>query len=302
MEDRREFNDILIDEKAQDQNRNKKIILLVVAAVLLFAILVIAVIASLNEDKVQKGLEQTTATEGGLQRDPLAFADKPASAPIQENPDGFEPIKPQSTADEDDRFGQIVQEIQKRQLERNPALAQNTESAQTQQVLPTPAPVQPQPAQPVVTPKPAPTTQPMAQAPATPKPAPQTTQRQAQATPETKPAPTPAPRPVAQPVRPGQNTAQNAPGIAQTFPSQTIDKSKNGQTAQKGHYIQVGSFSNTPNKEFLGKLENYSYRIYNVQNATKYLVGPYNSRTDANNDILKVKTDMGEQVFYYEVK
>lgn len=286
MEDRREFNDILIDEKAQDQNRSKKIILLVVAAVLLFAILVIAVIASLNEDKVQKGLEQTTATEGGLQRDPLAFADKPASAPIQENPDGFEPIKPQSTADEDDRFGQIVQEIQKRQLERNPALAQNTESAQTQQVLPTPAPVQPQPAQPVVTPKPAP----------------QTTQRQAQATPETKPAPTPAPRPVAQPARPGQNTAQNTPRIAQTFPSKTIDKSKNGQTAQKGHYIQVGSFSNTPNKEFLGKLENYSYRIYNVQNATKYLVGPYNSRTDANNDILKVKTDMGEQVFYYEVK
>ena len=286
MEDRREFNDILIDEKAQDQNRNKKIILLVIAAVLLFAILVIAVIASLNEDKVQKGLEQTTATEGGLQRDPLAFTDKPASAPIQENPDGFEPIKPQSTADEDDRFGQIVQEIQKRQLERNPALAQNTESAQTQQVLPTPAPVQPQPAQPV----------------ATPKPAPQTTQRQAQATPETKPAPTPAPRPVAQPARTGQNTAQNTPRIAQTFPSKTIDKSKNGQTAQKGHYIQVGSFSNTPNKEFLGKLENYSYRIYNVQNATKYLVGPYNSRTDANNDILKVKTDMGEQVFYYEVK
>ncbi|RDU54227.1 hypothetical protein CQA49_05415 [Helicobacter sp. MIT 00-7814] len=304
MEDRREFNDILIDERAQYQNRSKKIILLVVAAVLLFAILVIAVIASLNEDKVQKGLEQSTATEGGLQKDPLAFADKPASTPAQENSDEFEPIKPQSTTDEDDRFGQIVQQIQKRQTEQNPALAQNTEPAQTQQVLPTPAPVQPQPAQPqqtqpVVTPKPAPTTQPAKQPAPAPKPAAQTqtTQpRPAQAT------PAPAPKPAAQPARPGQDATQNVPGIAQTFPSQTIDKSKNGQNAQRGHYIQVGSFSNTPNKEFLGKLENYSYRVYNVQNATKYLIGPYNSRTDANHDMLKIKTDMGDQVFYYEVK
>ncbi|MGI0405956.1 SPOR domain-containing protein [Helicobacter himalayensis] len=286
MEDRREFNDILIDERAQDQNRSKKIILLVVAAVLLFAILVIAVIASLNEDKVQKGLEQSTAAQGGLQKDPVAFADKPVSTPTQENPDEFEPIKPQSTTDEDDRFGQIVQQIQRRQSEQNPTLAQNTEPTQTPQVLPTPAPVQPEPTQ-APAPKPTPQTQ--------------TTQlRQTQATPAPKPVVTS--KPVAQPARPGQDTAQNMPGIAQTFPSQTIDKSKNGQNAQKGHYIQVGSFSNTPNKEFLSKLENYSYRVYNMQNATKYLIGPYNSRTDANRDMLKVKTDMGEQVFYYEVK
>lgn len=286
MEDRREFNDILIDERAQDQNRSKKIILLVVAAVLLFAILVIAVIASLNEDKVQKGLEQSTATQGGLQKELVAFADKPASTPTQENPDEFEPIKPQSTTDEDDRFGQIVQQIQRRQSEQNPALAQNTEPTQTPQVLPTPAPVQPEPTQ-VSAPKPTPQTQ--------------TTQpRQAQVAPAPKPVATS--KPATQPARPGQDTAQNVPGIAQTFPSQTIDKSKNGQNAQKGHYIQVGSFSNTPNKEFLSKLENYSYRVYNMQNATKYLIGPYSSRTDANRDMLKVKTDMGEQVFYYEVK
>ena len=91
--------------------------------------------------------------------------------------------------------------------------------------------------------------------------------------------------------------------VSQQKPSATgSDRSKNGQSATKGHYIQVGSFGNTPNKEFLGKINNYSYRTYKTKNSTKYLIGPYNSRTDANRDMLKVKTDMGDEVFYYEVK
>ena len=36
MEDKREFNDILIDDRAQYQNRSKKIMLLVVAAAALY--------------------------------------------------------------------------------------------------------------------------------------------------------------------------------------------------------------------------------------------------------------------------
>ena len=118
----------------------------------------------------------------------------------------------------------------------------------------------------------------------------------------TKPTQPTQPTQVVQSTQPTSAPNPQTESQPRTQPTQSVDKSKNGQVAQKGHYIQVGSFENTPNKDFLNKINNYSYRVYGAQSGTKYLIGPYDSRTDANRDMLKVKTDMGDQVFYYEVK
>ncbi len=68
-----------------------------------------------------------------------------------------------------------------------------------------------------------------------------------------------------------------------------MDTSKNGQVAEKGFYVQVG----------------YSYRVYagtsNGQPTTKYLIGPYHSRTDAGRDLPKFTTLVSDPV-HFEVK
>ncbi|WP_394908352.1 SPOR domain-containing protein [uncultured Helicobacter sp.] len=319
MEDKREFNDILIDDRAQYQNRSKKIMLLVVAAAVLLIILLVSAIAMSGTD--EKSQSQQVAQENGLQPQGQT-SENATEVPNVE----FEPVQTADAA-ANDRFEQIVKQIQDRHTPQN---TQNTEVKP--ESTPTPAPIletasqnttstpvvaQPtQPTQPQATSKPTPVaqltqpTQPrQTQAPkpeSTPTPTTPQPQRP-QATP--KPTQTSQPTPVAQPTQPTQperqpQIAQNTQPVPTTQPrgQSSIDKSKNGQVAQKGHYIQVGSFENTPNKEFLNKLNNYSYRVYGAQNSTKYLIGPYDSRTDANRDMLKVKTDMGDQVFYYEVK
>lgn len=319
MEDKREFNDILIDDRAQYQDRSKKIMLLVVAAAVLLIILLVSAIAmSGTEDKPQA---QQVAQENGLQPQPQP------NATNTENVE-FEPVQTANTAD-NDRFAQIVKRIQDQNaqsLESKDAIAQspqtpileaasqsNTAAQNTAPSTPVIAqPTQPQPvSKPTPAAKPTQPTKPTQAPKSESTPAPVTSPTQP--TPQTKPTQAPQPtiqnaQPTTQPTQPTQAVAQTQstpkPTADGPRPQSTppMDKSKNGQVAQKGHYIQVGSFENTPNKEFLNKLNNYSYRVYGAQSGTKYLIGPYDSRTDANRDMLKVKTDMGDQVFYYEVK
>lgn len=272
MEEKTEFNDILIDSKEHDQNRNKKMIFLLAAAGLLFVILVIAIIAGLaNGESEQEKTEKNVALQGSL---------KPQTeeASLQDVGNRFEPVKTQDSL-ENDRFEEIVRQIQERANTQNSGAPSSTSNTKPQ-ILPTPE-LQDQSHKT------------------------QLPQRESSQTP---------PQKTTQDTKPSQNTQQPQASksantqaaqksVSQQKPSATgSDRSKNGQSATKGHYIQVGSFGNTPNKEFLGKINNYSYRTYKTKNSTKYLIGPYNSRTDANRDMLKVKTDMGDEVFYYEVK
>lgn len=315
MEDKREFNDILIDDRAQYQDRSKKIMLLVVAAAVLLIILLVSAIAmSGTEDKPQV---QQIAQENGLQPQAQPNTTNSGADNVE-----FEPVQTTNTAD-NDRFAEIIKRIQDQNAQSTETKETNTESTRTpiletasqsttttQNIPSTPVVAQPQqpapsstpatrptqPAKPTQATRPQATPAPVVSAPATqPKPQPKPTQASQPVTQSTQPTqvatqstqPAPAPKPESQP---------------RTQPTQSVDKSKNGQVAQKGHYIQVGSFENTPNKDFLNKINNYSYRVYGAQSGTKYLIGPYDSRTDANRDMLKVKTDMGDQVFYYEVK
>lgn len=309
MEDKREFNDILIDDRAQYQNRSKKIMLLVVAVAVLLIILLISAIAMSGAD--DKPQTQQVAQENGLQpQDQAEVATQTSTQNVE-----FEPVQTADAA-ANDRFEQIVKQIQDRQ--NAPQTTQNTESKpaptqapilETASQASTPVVAQ-APAQPQAATKPTPAAQPTPSTQPTqaPKPAPEVSSTQPQQKPQAtaKPAQPTKPTPVAQPTQvaqaPAQPQATTPQPRPQPTPSANVDKSKNGQVAQKGHYIQVGSFENTPNKDFLNKINNYSYRVYGAQNTTKYLIGPYDSRTDANRDMLKVKTDMGDQVFYFEVK
>lgn len=303
MEDKREFNDILIDDRAQYQDRSKKIMLLVVAAAVLLIILLVSAIAmSGTEDKPQV---QQIAQENGLQPQAQPNTTNSGADNVE-----FEPVQTTNTAD-NDRFAEIIKRIQDQNAQSTETKETNTESTRTpiletasqsttttQNIPSTPVVAQPQqptissipatkptqPAKPIQASKPQSTSAPVVSAPAT--------------QPRSQPKSAQASQSVTKPTQPTQPTQV----VQSTQPTQSVDKSKNGQVAQKGHYIQVGSFENTPNKDFLNKINNYSYRVYGAQSGTKYLIGPYDSRTDANRDMLKVKTDMGDQVFYYEVK
>ena len=116
-----------------------------------------------------------------------------------------------------------------------------------------------------------------------------------------------------EPTKPAQNAAPAKPAPTQNQPQAQknvatvtrMDTSKNGQVAEKGFYVQVGSFANKPSADFLKKISNYSYRVYagtsNGQPTTKYLIGPYHSRTDAGRDLPKFTTLVSDPV-HFEVK
>ena len=111
MEDKREFNDILIDDRAQYQDRSKKIMLLVVAAAVLLIILLVSAIAmSGTEDKPQV---QQIAQENGLQPQAQPNTTNSGADNVE-----FEPVQTTNTAD-NDRFAEIIKRIQENSYLRN---------------------------------------------------------------------------------------------------------------------------------------------------------------------------------------
>ena len=84
-------------------------------------------------------------------------------------------------------------------------------------------------------------------------------------------------------------------------PRRTMNRLNNGDIAENGYYLQVGAFSKTPNREFLDNINNYSYRtqeiMINSNVITRYLVGPYKSRDEAQRDFDRVARDIGTPVY-----
>lgn len=79
-----------------------------------------------------------------------------------------------------------------------------------------------------------------------------------------------------------------------TSTTQSATKSSNNSDL-KGFFIQVGAFSKEPSNDFLNKIKSkgYSYKIFkdNVNGITynKILVGPFNSRAEAESNATSVK-------------
>lgn len=315
METKRELNDILInDDDLQKQNRTKKLMMMIGMAIVFLCIL-IAVIFVITRDEEDLG-EQAIANNNGLT--PII------SDPIQEpQKSEFENVPLDKNAGNDDRFQQILDDIRSRDP-KNPATQSTSTQTPNTPPLATPATQDPKPAQKPTQQQPSTKTtqttqnQPVLPTnPATPKKqepvkvaqtASTTAPANTNATkkPEAaKPTPTPTQAPKPEPSKPAQATGSVAnafEGVA----TPRMDTSKNGQVAEKGFYVQVGSFANKPSEEFLKKISNYSYRVYagtssNGQSTTKYLIGPYNSRTEAGRDLPNFKSLVADPV-HFEVK
>lgn len=103
------------------------------------------------------------------------------------------------------------------------------------------------------------------------------------------------------PTRVATTTKPSAAASASTPPRRTMNRLNNGDIAENGYYLQVGAFSKTPNRAFLDTLNNYSYRtqeiMINSNVITRYLVGPYKSREEAQRDFDRVARDIGTPVY-----
>lgn len=292
MDTNRELNDILIDDDdLQKQNRTKKLMMMIGMALVFLSVLIAAIfIITREEDELG---EKITAVNNGL-------------SPIDESGSEFVNV-PLENEQEPDPFQKILDDIRSRepQAQANAQSAQPSQPSQPTPAQPTPAKV----AQPKVESK-------VAQAPAESKkpsapvlPATPAKPKQVESKPKEAPkATTPAKsEPKKADSTPKQQPATPAPqSVASAFdnvPTSKMDTSRNGQVAEKGYYVQVGSFSNKPNEEFLKKISNYSYRVYGDSKSglTKYLIGPYKSRIEASRDLPTYKMLVSEPM-HFEVK
>ncbi len=72
------------------------------------------------------------------------------------------------------------------------------------------------------------------------------------------------------------------------------------QTAVKEiYYVQVGAYKAQPNKTFLDiiKKSGYSYETKKVNDRTKLLIGPYNSREEASTALIRIKDRINKNAF-----
>ena len=121
------------------------------------------------------------------------------------------------------------------------------------------------------------------------------------------PMPQPEPPKATMPQKPKVATTTKPSGATITTTTRgtntrrTMNRLNNGDIAENGYYLQVGAFSKTPNRAFLDNLNNYSYRIQeimiNSNVITRYLVGPYKSREEAQRDYDRVSEDIGKPVY-----
>ncbi|RDU72507.1 hypothetical protein CQA66_04120 [Helicobacter aurati] len=116
---------------------------------------------------------------------------------------------------------------------------------------------------------------------------------------EAKTAQTPPPPPVV------PTNTSDKPKSSNIIEKKTRQTEDNGKAATKGHYIQVGSFAGSVDKNFLNRISKYPYRIKTEsrdgKTIVKYLIGPYSSRVEANSNIQKIKEIQGN-AFYTEIK
>lgn len=83
--------------------------------------------------------------------------------------------------------------------------------------------------------------------------------------------------------------------------TRVVNRSNNGDIATSGFYLQVGAFSNTPNKAFLDKINMYSYRVQeiliNSKVITRYLIGPYANRAEAQKDFDSISKNIAKPIY-----
>ncbi|BCD47157.1 Cell division protein ZipA [Helicobacter suis] len=80
--------------------------------------------------------------------------------------------------------------------------------------------------------------------------------------------------------------------VAKTTPPPHLDK----PTLPKGFYLQVGVFSKTPNPKFLEAIKKYPHQVQDVNGQKRYLIGPYSSKEQADAEIDKITDNLAKPV------
>lgn len=267
MEDeRRELGDILIDEeeaRALKATQSKKMVLVLSAAVVLFLIVVLSIYALTRSEE-----KAPTAVSGAI----LEKSEPAPATPSEENRFQQLPLQNEEKLSSDDKFERIVREIKAKQ-----AAAANANALPTPPPAETPAPVASAPEEKVEI------------KPEEPKSKPE---------PAKKPEATPAPKPA---------KAKPTPSAADTFKG--VETKGTSKALPKGYYVQVGSFSKfSPSGAFAKKIEQNQlayktqHEVVNGKETIRVLVGPYASRSEANNALSLVKEKIEAKAFVKQVK
>ncbi|CRF47470.1 hypothetical protein HHE02_07610 [Helicobacter heilmannii] len=64
----------------------------------------------------------------------------------------------------------------------------------------------------------------------------------------------------------------------------------------KGFYLQVGVFSKTPNEKFLEAIKPYPHKVQDFHGQKRYLIGPFESQEKADKELEKVSKDVAKPV------
>lgn len=273
MDERKELNEILLGDVPKDSSRGKKMILMLVMAIIVIAILLAVFYKMTREDAkdldllAEPSIEKLDSLHSG-DTDFTARNEEFENLPIDNMSDmGMSSQDEASRAEDESKFDKIVQDIKAKQLASEQKQASNNmvdSMDMGQKDLAkgiTKDTMQPQSG-------------------------------------------------IMSPMgREKVEPSKIKPSILESkvkAPAKTPEKSqlakeivdKNGSVALHGHYLQVGAFSKKPNQMFLNKIAKYSYRtqtsVINGQSVTKYLIGPYSSKTEASRDVLRVTTEISK--------
>ncbi|MDE5602550.1 MAG: SPOR domain-containing protein [Helicobacter sp.] len=105
---------------------------------------------------------------------------------------------------------------------------------------------------------------------------------------------------------PPQNLVKPQETPADSFANiQTNNSQLQGSEATQGFYIQAGSFSKTsPNKQILSVIKeaNLNYRMQKAGNNNRLLIGPFESKQEAQKYLDEVRERINKDAFLKEIK
>ncbi|GMB95653.1 SPOR domain-containing protein [Helicobacter sp. NHP22-001] len=86
------------------------------------------------------------------------------------------------------------------------------------------------------------------------------------------------------------------PAHATKHESKPVAKHPTAVGLPKGFYLQVGVFSKTPNTKFLEALKAYPHKVQDFKGQKRYLIGPFESKEKADEELEKVSKDVAKPV------
>ncbi len=302
MEEKNELNDIILNKSGGSSGSKK--LLLAIATLTLILIIVLVIMNSLKSESTESAPQAATPPEPSA---PTEIINDPLFEPVEVIQEGNNSAQ---SAQGSEDLGQIAQKIKQESFSNAPV--QNT-------VVPSSAPVAQQSA-PVVQNKPIPQNIPVA----APAPiAPKVVSKPIQAKPiETavQPAPIKKAAPVvntptikttkpaevkkAQPapaVKPADKVADKPVEKVAEKPATKPTEAPAPKAADAGGtwYIQVGSFTNTPNKALYEQLNASGLKYTNVPSGavTKVMIGPFQGEKAANDVLGTVRKNIESRAF-----